>query len=68
MDCYKRNASYVSWHKTVGMATARVRADIIGHARIQYVGISQSCTVYNGRFIPHSSYLSRSSIASFGLR
>ena len=30
--------------------------DIIGHARIIYVGKSQSCMVYNGRLIPHASY------------
>jgi len=39
-----------------GKCEVRVRADIIGHARIKYVGRSQSCMVENGRFIPRASY------------
>ena len=35
----------------------RVRVNIIVHARIKYVGKSQSCMVSNGRFIPHASYI-----------
>ena len=37
----------------------RVRVDIIGHARIKYVGKSQPCMVEDGRLIPHASYYSR---------
>ena len=39
-------------------AGIRVRADIIGHARIIYVGKYQSCMVEIGRLLPHASYLS----------
>ena len=45
------------WRKANGF-TPLVRADIIGHARIIYVGKSQSCMVESGRLIPHASYLS----------
>ena len=35
----------------------RVRVDIIGHARIKYVGKYQSCMVISGQLIVHASYV-----------
>ena len=34
----------------------RDQVDIICHARIRYVGKSQSCMVLNGRLYPHAPY------------
>ena len=34
-----------------------MRVNIIGHARIIYVGKYQSCMAENGRLIPHASYM-----------
>ena len=43
-----------TWRAKTCATRVQVRVDILGHARIRYVGKSQSCMFSNSRLIPHA--------------